>query len=174
MRERRNLWSENEDNLLIETVKEYLSNGDSRVSAFKRASEELGRTVGACRARWNSVLKDEAENSESPPKETSLDSVIASPQTDMAETQVPINDLDQVISFLKDYSAEYPNPSILEENYRLKEDFACLNNKNKLLMETLAEKQELFTLETEKYENVLKILSQAYRLLKKEPIRMIH
>lgn len=56
MKERKDLWKPEEDQLLEETVLEYTSNGDSKASAFKKASSELGRTVSACRYRWNTAI----------------------------------------------------------------------------------------------------------------------
>lgn len=57
MKERKDLWKPEEDHLLEETVLEYTSNGDTKASAFKKASTDLGRTVSACQYRWNTVIK---------------------------------------------------------------------------------------------------------------------
>ncbi|WNS74413.1 Myb-like DNA-binding domain-containing protein [Bacillus sp. DTU_2020_1000418_1_SI_GHA_SEK_038] len=174
MKARKGLWTEEEDHLLMEIVEEYVSNGDSRASAFKKASIELGRSEAACKSRWNSVLKDKAEKSIKAPKEPFENKELESSQIHLPEKNEPINSLDQAISFLKNYSAELPEAELIDENNRLQEDNNRLNAKNKSLMKTLVEKQELFEMEREKYENVLKILQQADCLLKKEPIRMIH
>lgn len=50
-------WTAEDDQVLYETVMEYVNNGDTKASAFKKASELLNRTAGACRHRWNAEVK---------------------------------------------------------------------------------------------------------------------
>ena len=57
MNRRKAKWTAEDDQVLYETVMEYVSNGDTKASAFKKAGELLDRTVGACRHRWNTEVK---------------------------------------------------------------------------------------------------------------------
>ncbi|MBY0123908.1 Myb-like DNA-binding domain-containing protein [Bacillus sp. S/N-304-OC-R1] len=173
MKERGALWTEYEENQLIEIVNEYVLNGDTKTSAFKAASEELGRTASACKSRWNSVLKEKTETSDTAPKESSKHQKPELSQIKKTD-QEPILYLDEVITFLEDFTVGNPNCELVKENQQLKEEFHSLNKKHKQLLNTLAAKQEQFTIEMEKYESVLIILMQADQLLKQEPIRMVH
>lgn len=173
MRERGAMWTEYEDNQLSEIVNEYVSNGDSKASAFKMASKKLGRTAGACKSRWNSILKDN-EESITAPKEASIHQRPEPSQIKQTDYHEPILNLDEVITFLEDYTLGDQDCELMKENQQLKEEFDSLNKKHQLLLDTLAAKQEQLTIEMEKYESMLKILMQADHLLKKEPIRMVH
>ncbi|MFD1360239.1 RsfA family transcriptional regulator [Lentibacillus salinarum] len=56
---RQDAWTEDEDNLLAETVLRHIREGKTQLEAFKEVAEQLSRTSAACGFRWNaSIRKD--------------------------------------------------------------------------------------------------------------------
>ncbi|WP_180953699.1 hypothetical protein [Bacillus sp. T33-2] len=58
MSQRKDAWTKEDDDRLAAMVIEYLNSGKTKIEAFKQAGAILSRTPGACRYRWNVVLKD--------------------------------------------------------------------------------------------------------------------
>lgn len=50
-------WTEEEDQLLRDTVLASVVEGRTQIEAFKEVGKKLGRTPGACGFRWNAVLR---------------------------------------------------------------------------------------------------------------------
>ncbi|MGN7177317.1 hypothetical protein [Cytobacillus sp. SAFR-174] len=166
MNERKDLWKPEEDQLLEETVLEYTSNGDSKASAFKKASTELGRTVSACQYRWNMVItKRESYVSEENPRNT------AGIQThETSGTVLPAN-LAQVIHFLKNFAKTQPDPEQIKENKRLHEEQVHLKLQNEQLIKRLQEKESENKNQLLQYEEMASILKEADQLLKNDSIK---
>ncbi|GLB58320.1 hypothetical protein [Cytobacillus sp. NCCP-133] len=165
MKERKDLWKPKEDHFLKETVLEYTSNGDPKASAFKKASIELGRTVSACQYRWNAVLKKEAFSS-ADKNVSSSDTTARQPYTNL-ETD-PLTNLDQVISFLKNFAKTKPNSELLEQNKILHNEHTQLKLLNGQLRKKLEDKRKAFEKELLQYEEMAGILKEADHLLKQE------
>lgn len=52
-------WTEEEDQLLRESVLKSISEGGTQLDAFEEVGRKLGRTAGACGFRWNAVLRQQ-------------------------------------------------------------------------------------------------------------------
>lgn len=176
MKERRDLWKPEEDQYLKEMVLEYISNGDSKASAFKKASSELGRTVSACQYRWNAVIKKQA-SSPAAEKKAAASIVNSSKQTSNTSETVPLSSLDQVIHFLKNFAKTQPDSKMLIDNRRLHKEHNELKLINEQLKNKLEEKKKAFEKELQQYEEMAGILKEADHLLKQEGIaekRAVH
>ncbi|SFI96872.1 hypothetical protein [Thermoflavimicrobium dichotomicum] len=55
-------WTEQEDELLKESVLRSISTGGTQLDAFAEVGKKLGRTAGACGFRWNAVLRQKYLN----------------------------------------------------------------------------------------------------------------
>ncbi|MBT2688038.1 hypothetical protein J7I93_07575 [Bacillus sp. ISL-47] len=173
MKERKDLWKPEEDQFLKEMVLEYTSNGDSKASAFKKASSELGRTVSACQYRWNAVLKKELSL-----PATEADSRITTAKQSSNEFETaPLANLDQVILFLKNFAKTQPDSELFKQNKLLNEEHTQLNLLNEQLKIKLEDKRKVFEKELLQYEEMAGILKEADQLLKQEGLeekRAIH
>jgi prespore-specific regulator len=172
MKERKDLWKPEEDQLLEETVLEYTSNGDSKASAFKKASTKLGRTVSACQYRWNMVItKREECGSEEISKNT------AGIQNHETPGTVPPANLAQVIHFLRNFAKTQPDPEQMKENKWLHEEQVQLKLQNEQLIKRLKEKEMEYKNQLLQYEEMASILKEADQLLKHDSIeenRAVH
>mgnify|MGYP001176800591 FL=1 len=54
---RQDSWTSDEDQLLTETVLQYIRDGKTQLEAFKVVGEKLSRTAAACGFRWNKTLR---------------------------------------------------------------------------------------------------------------------
>lgn len=168
MKERKDLWQPEEDQYLKETVLEYTSNGDTKASAFKKASSELGRTVSACQYRWNAVLKESNSSQESNKAVAGSLDERSRPITNKASGEVPLLNLAQVICFLKNYAKTQSDIGLLHENKFLLDEHMQLKLMNEQLKKKLENKTRTFEKELEQYEVIAGILKEADCLLKHE------
>lgn len=175
MKERKDLWKPEEDQLLEETVLEYTSNGDSKASAFKKASTELGRTVSACQYRWNMVItKREDYGSEENTRNTAGS---LTHETHETPDTVPPANLAQVIHFLRNFAKTQPDPDQMKENKCLHEEQVQLKHQNEELIKRLKEKETEYKNQLLQYGEMASILKEADQLLKHDSIeekRAVH
>jgi len=54
---RQDAWTKEEDDLLAETVLQYIRNGNTQLEAFKEVARNLSRTPAACGFRWNATIR---------------------------------------------------------------------------------------------------------------------
>ncbi|MBN8200665.1 hypothetical protein [Bacillus sp. NTK034] len=169
MKERKDSWKPEDDQLLEETVLEYTSNGDTKASAFKKASTELGRTVSACQYRWNTVITKRADDGSPKTLSNKADS--------QTHGTVPPFNLAQVIHFLRNFAKTQPDSEQMRENKRLHEDQVHLKLQNEQLIRRLKDKEAEFKNQLMQYEEMASILKEADQLLKhefKEEKRAVH
>ncbi|WP_370223432.1 hypothetical protein [Cytobacillus sp.] len=169
MKERKDSWKPEDDQLLEETVLEYTSNGDTKASAFKKASTELGRTVSACQYRWNTVITKRADDGSPKTLSNKADS--------QTHGTVPPCNLAQVINFLRNFAKTQPDSEQMRENKRLHEDQVHLKLQNEQLTRRLKDKEAEFKNQLMQYEEMASILKEADQLLKhecKEEKRAVH
>lgn len=57
MKRRVDGWTEDQDELLTETVLNFVREGRTQLEAFQKVAEQISRTAGACGYRWNAVLR---------------------------------------------------------------------------------------------------------------------
>ncbi|WP_405102406.1 RsfA family transcriptional regulator [Oceanobacillus sp. FSL H7-0719] len=58
---RQDAWTREEDDLLAETVLQYIKNGKTQLEAFKVVANKLARTPAACGFRWNATIRKQYE-----------------------------------------------------------------------------------------------------------------
>lgn len=147
---RKDAWTEEEDQQLKETVLEYVQNGDTKKSAFKKASEMLGRTVSACAYRWNKELKSKLDE----PTETS--------QNDSTGKNTSTNDeisLISIIEYLRQYK-ENPIHELVAENEALLKQKKKLTIDQEQLEKTFKKKNDEYEQLLSKYETVAKMFEE--------------
>lgn len=54
---RQDIWSEEEDELLVNTVLHHIREGGTQIEAFEVVGKKVKRTAAACGYRWNSVVR---------------------------------------------------------------------------------------------------------------------
>ncbi|EWG09873.1 hypothetical protein [Cytobacillus firmus] len=171
MKERKDIWKPEEDQLLEETVLEYTANGDSKASAFKKASTELGRTVSACQYRWNMVITKRKDYGSEELRNT------AGSLTHETPDNVPPSNLAQIIHFLRNFAKTQPDPDQMKENKCLHEEQMQLKLQNEQLIKRLKEKEAEYKNQLLQYEEMASILKEADQLLKNDSIeekRAVH
>ncbi|MDZ5470862.1 Myb-like DNA-binding domain-containing protein (plasmid) [Bacillus sp. 31A1R] len=160
MKTRKDAWTEEDDQFLYETVMEYTQNGDSKASAYRKASDVLGRTVTACAYRWNRQLKhkmkiNHIKEVSSDQKEESLCTELMVIETNHSELESI--QLDDVIQFLIDYNKQNEGIQMEYENKGLKEEHQLLSDKQRELEQLYEEKLLSFKQLREKYEALAKL-----------------
>lgn len=63
MKVRQDAWTEENDLLLAETVLRHVREGSTQLNAFEEVGDSLDRTSAACGFRWNSVVRQQYEQS---------------------------------------------------------------------------------------------------------------
>ncbi len=58
---RQDAWTKEEDELLAETVLQFIKNGNTQLEAFKAVAVKLSRTPAACGFRWNANVRKKYE-----------------------------------------------------------------------------------------------------------------
>lgn len=160
MAKRKDAWKEEDDRYLIETVLEYTSNGDTKTSAFKKASDVLGRTVSACAYRWNKELKDKLDEPSSknlqPTEPPSPITVTATSDNDLVSIT-----LEDVIEFLVHLKKNHELITVQEANEALQKENEDLHLQQSKLEKLFADKKKIYKELMEKYESVAHLLNEA-------------
>ncbi|WP_186446278.1 RsfA family transcriptional regulator [Paenibacillus cremeus] len=60
--ERKDAWTQEEDNILAQTILQHIRNRSTQLKGFEDAAEKLGRTSAACGFRWNSDVRSRYED----------------------------------------------------------------------------------------------------------------
>ncbi|WP_077214081.1 Myb-like DNA-binding domain-containing protein [Bacillus dakarensis] len=139
MNNRRLKWTSEDDQILYETVMEYVSNGDTKASAFKKASQLLSRTVGACRHRWNAEVK----HLEQSPIETETKSILHEHE------EITLNDC---VRFLQESNELKNIEKLLAEQEILVKEQEALRIKSAKLEEAYENKRHKYNQALKMYE----------------------
>ena len=124
-------WTEEEDQLLAETVLLSVREGGNQLDAFQEVAEKIKRTPGACGFRWNAVVrKREADAFQEAKKERV--------ENQLKRKRKPSISINDVIRQLKEFEAEY-----LSTRTRLSELEKRLAEKEKKLQVAEAEHSRL-------------------------------
>ncbi|MDU0205821.1 hypothetical protein ACYEXS_23535 [Paenibacillus sp. MAH-36] len=130
------VWSTEQDKLLLETVLQHLSNGSSQKKAFEDVAGKIGRTLGACAFRFNSVLRKQhgdvirsVQNKNN--DEVTSRMVIDFPRSNNSSNEGLASNWEQVLNFLHLQSQEVQQTKqmlqdALEENTRLTKELEHL------------------------------------------------
>ena len=54
---RQDAWTKEEDQLLADTVIDYIKKGHTQLESFKYVADQLNRTPAACGFRWNATIR---------------------------------------------------------------------------------------------------------------------
>lgn len=104
---RQDAWTEEEDQLLVNTVLQYIREGKTQLEAFKKVAEHLSRTPAACGFRWNATLRKQyteeiqqakekrGKRSKTPEKNT-IDSAILLLKEMKQHTKPDLNEQEQL------------------------------------------------------------------------------
>jgi len=165
MKTRDDAWTIEEDELLANTVLQYIREGNTQLNAFEEVGEKLNRTSAACGYRWNAELrkqyKDEieaAKKERNNRKKSSRPRVESSPVQNLS--------IDDCITFLKSLSFQkHQDLELLKnQNKELKMQYQELKSKNEELnkkFETLSKNQKRIQ---EEYQMIVQILSKASKM----------
>lgn len=98
-RNRQDSWTEDEDQLLAQTVLDYIRKGKTQLEAFKDVGERLSRTGAACGFRWNATIRKLYEKEIEEAKQQRKNSLQNNEQKGYDKTN--INKVDIAISLLE-------------------------------------------------------------------------
>lgn len=143
MKDRKDSWSLDDDQILAEIVLRHVREGSTQLKAFEEASERLERTSSACGFRWNSEVRKQFEEAlkqakigKGSKKKVELgindstgkditDEVMDDPPVIVSSTREdviaqfdPMATLDLVKNYIAHLEAE--NKLLIEENEKLK------------------------------------------------------
>lgn len=122
---RQDAWTNEEDDLLAETVLQYIQNGNTQLEAFKEVANKLSRTPAACGFRWNATIRKKYDTAIQYAKEErkkisnqALQALQASndPEKNVIESAI------QLLEKLKSKESEAVNKSQVELIERLEEE----------------------------------------------------
>lgn len=153
-------WTEEEDQFLIETVREYMQNGDPKAAAFKMAGEKLSRTPSACRYRWNSVLKKQSLEKSSAP-------IPANEKSNSFISKNELN-LNEIILFLQELNKNNPVENLEREKRDLLEEQESLKGQASQLRNVYSIKKEAYLQTLQQYEKIANLFENARRLANEE------
>ncbi|MBA4492813.1 hypothetical protein ACFO25_09015 [Paenactinomyces guangxiensis] len=128
-------WTEQEDQLLRESVLQSISNGGTQLEAFEKVGRKLERTPGACGFRWNAVLRRQDPISYSEAKKKRVYKQIQKKRglqlESFSQIIASIRQMEKVWNQLRDEVQELSKQlternkryeRLLEENKRLKDE----------------------------------------------------
>lgn len=135
---RQDAWTKEEDELLANTVIDYIKKGYTQLESFRHVAEQLNRTAAACGFRWNATIRkrytqaiEAAKQERKKFQYRSLDER----NNQFNQTQLNSNStLDQAIQWLEKFKHESTNQSI-HENHKIKDNII---EENKRLSQELA------------------------------------
>jgi prespore-specific regulator len=136
VKSRKEVWSLEQDNLLLNTVLKHLAEGGNQKRAFEEVAHEIGRTPGACAFRFHAVLRQrhgEKISSVIKKKSVELSTVIQLPKNKNAI--VDNLSWEQVMGFL--------NLHIVEEDLMKQRLIDMHNHLNDIAEENRSLKKEL-------------------------------
>ncbi len=186
MKNKPRLWTEKEDTILANLMLKSIKSGDTLASGYAEASEQLNRSVAACRNRWNSVVRKHNEmemeikkakqqimkktyhevGHEMKEEETLKEDEMNHTQKKLTNSKIEVQPLpsyqhitiEDCIEFLSN------SQSTIEKNQLLKDKNLLLKNENERLKlkynELIKKKQQ----NEEKYFTLMKIVQQASNL----------
>lgn len=114
---RQDYWTSDEDQLLTETVLQYIREGKTQLEAFKIVGEKLSRTSAACGFRWNKTLRHQHAEEIALAKKSKKDQHEKNGEKQVIQHELP-NTIEQAISLLlhyKEQSEQQPMIHTLQE-----------------------------------------------------------
>lgn len=171
---RSDAWTENEDNLLAQTVLQHIREGDTQLNAFEIVGEKLNRTAAACGFRWNSNLRKKYVSEilhakqirQEVKKPKRLPDISTSAKTSGKENL----NINTAIAFLKKMRNSYSQ--LVAQVESLKEKLAQANNalkdlhqEREQLIRMLYQQEQQTPMEDDDYKALLSILLHANRLM---------
>lgn len=152
MKVRQDAWTEENDLLLAETVLRHVRDGSTQLNAFEEVGDALERTSAACGFRWNSVVRQQYEQSLSLARkqrkqrqrmlgieQTGKKKVLYKPLTlesfetitSSLENQVLNSDVDTEIAIESPVTNVLPQPTFFESNVCIDDVIAFLHKQKK-------------------------------------------
>ncbi|MCS1350097.1 hypothetical protein [Mechercharimyces sp. CAU 1602] len=153
------MWTKEEDQLLADTVLDYIRDGKTQLDAFAFLSKELGRTAGACAFRWNAVVRQLVMRDFKKAKKDSIMNELKKKRVASSHSLKSImKDLYQVEEKREDmqYRVQKLENKVKEKEERLRQ----LATENQQLKEH-CEAIELYNQVKERYAGILQLLESA-------------
>ncbi|MFB5759050.1 hypothetical protein [Paenibacillus medicaginis] len=101
---RKDKWTENDDNMLTQTVIDHIRTGSTQLKAFAKVAEIQSRTAAACGFRWNAELRHRYNNEI---KEAKLQGRQSKDVAIVVRNQEQLNPIDQIIDALEKFRFEH-------------------------------------------------------------------
>lgn len=140
---RRDVWKQDEDQLLVDTILRFIRKKKTQIEAFEVVSKKLGRTSAACGFRWNSVLRKKYSEKIKQAKAVSEKPIIEEKTSD--EPAVPYEQarefLDSMYERLKSFDKN-TNIKLKQKNADLKSELEKVKIRNKQLIKDLEQFKE--------------------------------
>ncbi|WP_431799509.1 RsfA family transcriptional regulator [Halobacillus andaensis] len=140
---RQDAWKKEEDELLAETVLQYIKEGHTQLEAFQEVARQLNRTPAACGFRWNAtVRKNYQKDIRQAKQERTQHRHALTTSTLSKNTSIS---LDDAILFLKEMKQHsHPDQEELQTKlYQLSEENVRLKNQIKQWEEAWSEIDKL-------------------------------
>lgn len=130
-KKRQDSWTSEEDQLLTETVLQYIREGKTQLEAFKDVGEKLSRTAAACGFRWNKTLRHQhIEGIEQAKQSSKKRQQIKLEKQNNNETKLTTNSIEQAISLLLEYKERAEQQPVIQT---LQQKIGQLEQENKQL-----------------------------------------
>ncbi|MFC5711597.1 RsfA family transcriptional regulator [Thalassorhabdus alkalitolerans] len=163
MNKRRDAWTEEQDQLLTDTVLAHIKKGSTQLKAFEEVGDELNRSSSACGFRWNAILRDKnkkqielAKKERKMRTEDKRKESAAPPETGTASTiTIPdiISYLEEISSSVNGLSQEKFEELITQRNE--------LQLENKKLHAIIADLKEEYEAVYKDYKTLMELMDRA-------------
>lgn len=130
---RQDAWTMEEDQLLAETVLQYIKNGNTQLEAFKNVAEKLIRTPAACGFRWNATIRKQYETAIKEAKEVRKKASSQALRILQAENATDKQIIESAIQLLEKMKVETPSKEEVKHNQIEKRLVKELQSENKQL-----------------------------------------
>ncbi|MFG6149016.1 RsfA family transcriptional regulator [Halobacillus sp. B23F22_1] len=150
---RQDAWKKEEDELLADTVLQYIREGHTQLEAFQEVAKQLNRTPAACGFRWNAtVRKNYQKDIKQAKQERTHHRHTLATSTLTKNTSIS---LDDAILFLKEMKQHSHNDQqeLQTKLYQLSEENVRLKNQIKQWEEAWSEIDKLTNWVKDKYQS---------------------
>lgn len=145
---RQDAWTKEEDDLLAETVLQYIKNGNTQLEAFKEVAGKLARTPAACGFRWNATIRKQYESAIQYAKEERKKVSSQALRALQASNDPEKNAIESAIQLLEQFRSKVP-----EE----------INEEQEKMIEQLKEENQKLIKQVERYKNAWAEMEKLWR-----------
>ncbi|WP_082234272.1 RsfA family transcriptional regulator [Halobacillus massiliensis] len=152
---RQDAWKEEEDDLLAQTVLEYIQEGHTQLEAFQEVARRLNRTPAACGFRWNATVRKRYQNEikEAKQKRTTQKAVLGTAAAASVNSSISLDDAILLLKEMKQQSAQHDQEQLQARLYKLNEENLQLKNQIKQWEEAWLEIDKLTNWVKDRYQS---------------------